>query len=122
MLGLRTEAQRHATAGGLVETRYAVEDRRLAGAVGADDGGDLAAPGGERQIVDGNETAEAHGEMLDREQRGGRRDHQPWPSPTRSPRTARLCLRKMDGMRVEITPRGFQIITSTMASPKISMR
>ena len=52
--------------GGLVEAGQAVEHRRLAGAVGADDGGDLPLPGREGQIVDGHDAAEAHGHVLDR--------------------------------------------------------
>ena len=44
--GLGAMRQRDAAFGGLVEAGDAVEDGGLAGAVGADNGGDLAAPGG----------------------------------------------------------------------------
>ena len=71
----------HATLGRFVEAGDAIEDGGLAGAVGADEGGDVAAAGLRRQIVDGDEPAEAHGQVLDREQRCAlRRAHQPWPS------------------------------------------
>jgi hypothetical protein len=42
----------------LVESGDAIEDRCLAGAVGADERGDVAAPDLEGQIVDGGEAAE----------------------------------------------------------------
>ena len=48
----------------LVEAGDAVEDRGLARAVGADERGDVAAPGLEGEVVDGDEAAEAHREML----------------------------------------------------------
>ena len=50
--------------GRLVEAGQAVEHRGLAGAVGADDRGDLALAGGQRQIVDRDQAAEAHRQML----------------------------------------------------------
>ena len=53
----------------LVEAGQAVEDGGLAGAVRADDRGDLAAVGGKGNIVDRDQPAEAHRQMLDREQR-----------------------------------------------------
>ena len=55
--------------GGPIEAGDAVEDRRLAGAIRADQGGDVAAPDIEGQVVDGDEAAEAHGEMLDGQDR-----------------------------------------------------
>ena len=61
--------EREATFRRLVEAGDAVEYGRLAGAVGADQRGDVATPDGERQIVDGDEPAEAHREMLDDKQR-----------------------------------------------------
>ena len=66
----------------LVEPGQAVEDGRLAGAVRPDDRGDLAPVGGERQIVDRDQPAEAHRQMLDLEQRGAA------ACRTRSPRRA----------------------------------
>ena len=53
-----------------VETGKAVEHRGLAGAVGADNGGDLAVAGDKRKIIDRNQAAETHGEMLDAQQPG----------------------------------------------------
>src|SRR3546814_15846590 len=53
----------------LVEAGQAVEHRGLAGTVGADDGGDLAVPGGEADVIDRDQAAEPHGQVLDREQR-----------------------------------------------------
>ena len=57
-------AQRDHAFGRLVEAGDAVEDRGLARAVGADERGDVAAPGLEGEVVDGDEAAEAHREML----------------------------------------------------------
>ena len=53
----------------LVEAGDAVEHGGLAGAVRPDQRGDVAAPDGERQAVDGDEAAEPHGEMLDPQER-----------------------------------------------------
>jgi hypothetical protein len=55
--------------GRLVEAGDAIKDRRLARAVGTDDRGYLARPGGEGDIVDRNEAAEPHREVLDCDQR-----------------------------------------------------
>ena len=52
--------QPHRAAGRLVEAGDAVEHGGLAGAVRPDQRGDLAALGGEGQIVDGDDAAEAH--------------------------------------------------------------
>ena len=49
----------------------AVEGGRLARAIGPDDRGDVAAPGAERQIVDGDEAAEPDRQMLDGQNRIG---------------------------------------------------
>ena len=76
--------------GRLVEAGDAVEQGGLAGAIGADDGGDVARLGREAEIADGGETAEAHRQMLDREQRIR---HHPRPSATSSPDTALRSLR-----------------------------
>ena len=57
--------ERQAPFGRLVEAGDAVEDRRLAGAVRADQRGDVAAPDGEGEGVDGDEAAEPHGEIFD---------------------------------------------------------
>src|SRR4029450_2182950 len=103
---------------GLVEAGDAVEDRGLAGAVGADDGGDLLRPADEGDVVDGNEGAEAHGEVLGLDQGGGCVQPVP-PDLTRSEATG--C-RRIDGSRWPIRPRGRNTMISTMAIPKASMR
>ncbi len=75
-----------------VEPGQAVEDGRLAGAVGADDGGDRAGFGHERRIVDGDEATEPHRQVFDGEERRRRRSVGPGrrPALTRAPREARL--------------------------------
>ena len=62
--------QRDAALGRLVEAGDAVEHGGLAGAVRPDQRGDGAALDVEGQIVDGDEAAEAHGQMLDAEHGG----------------------------------------------------
>src|SRR3546814_6041538 len=54
--------QRQPSDGRLVEAGEAVEQCRLAGAVGADDAGDLGRAGGEGDVVDGQQAAEARSE------------------------------------------------------------
>src|SRR5262249_35234562 len=51
-------------AGGPDHAGEAVEESRLAGAVGADDGTDLAAPDRDADVVQGGEAAEAHAQPL----------------------------------------------------------
>ena len=53
--------------GRLVEAGHAVEDGCLAGAIRADEGGDVTPSHGERQVVDRRQSAEAHRQMLDGE-------------------------------------------------------
>ena len=55
--------------GRLVEARETIEDGRLAGAVRADQRGDVAAPDPEREIVHGEQSAEAHAQVVDVEHR-----------------------------------------------------
>ena len=55
-----------------VEAGEAVEERGLAGAVGADQADDLAVVDGEVDVADGGETAEAHGDAAGLEDRLGR--------------------------------------------------
>ena len=74
--------------GRLVEAGDAVEDGGLSSAVRPDQGGDVAAPRLERQVVDGDEAAEAHRQMLDREDGVMPPAHQPCPSFTREPEIA----------------------------------
>src|SRR3954447_26658692 len=63
--------ERDHSLGRLVEAGDAVENGGLAGAVRADDGGDVAAAGPEGQVGDGDEAAEAHGQVFDGEDRVG---------------------------------------------------
>jgi hypothetical protein len=63
-------AERDLAFGGLVEAGDAVEHRGLAGAVGADQRGDLVGVGFEGEIRDGGKAAETHRHVLDREHRG----------------------------------------------------
>ena len=59
-----------------VEPPQAVEERGLARPVGPDQSHDLARVHGEGDAVEGHDTAEAHREVLNREERGGgRRRH-----------------------------------------------
>ncbi len=109
--------------GRLVKAGQAIEDGGLASAVRADQRGDLAAPGGEAQIVDGDKAPEAHRKMLDVQDLVGMRGiHQPCPSLVKLPDTFLRSNRKAVGERLPTKPRGFQIITITMARPKRSMR
>ena len=109
--------EREAPFGRLVEAGDAVEDGGLAGAVRADQRGDVAAPDLEGEIVDGDEAAEAHRQMLDDEQGIGLPAHQPCPSLTSRPETALRSLRKIEGERVETKPRGRTTIITTIARP-----
>ena len=112
--------------GGLIEAGDAVEDGGLACAVRADDGGDLATPRGEREPVDGDKAAEAHGEMLDAQDLVLLR----WRTRPSAAPFLDEARRKWfappatmaDGVRPAISPRGRQSMTTTMDSPKISMR
>src|SRR5580698_320173 len=96
----------------LVETGDAVEHGGLAGAVRPDQCGDVAPLGGKRQVVDGDDAAKAHRQMID----GQNAVAHPWPSLTRSEEIASLCRRNTVGARCPISPRGRQIINSTMAT------
>ena len=72
-----------------------IEERRLAGAVGADHGAQLARLDGERDVVDGDQAAEALRDVVDLEQAH-----------------ALAALRSMPS-----TPRGKNSTTSTKNSP-----
>src|SRR5215468_1459815 len=146
-----TELQRDASLGRLVETGDAVEHRRLAGAVGTDQRGDVSTSRREREIVDRHQAAEAHAEMLDaqhgRHTRGSsdpawaravRRsvvacNAHPWRSRASEGCVPLLCgsRRKsgawrawsnVEGSRVAISPRGRHTMISTIAKPNSSMR
>ena len=112
-----TARQRKAAFGRLIEAGHAVEHRRLAGAVGADERGDVAASRFEAEIVDGDEAAKAHRQMFDDQQGIGLPAHQPCPSLTRSPDTVLRSLRKIEGARVDMNPRGLTTIMITIAKP-----
>ncbi len=59
--------QDQAAFGGFVKTGDDVEHRGLPGAIGADQPDDMSFFEGQIEIGDSNQTAEAHGEMLDLE-------------------------------------------------------
>src|SRR5690606_37340508 len=90
--------------GGPVEAVQAVEHGGLAGAVGADHRHDLPFPHGEVHLVDGQQSAEAHAQAPDFQQRAAHGFNS-------------RCGRCM-GNR----PCGRQIIMTIMVRPKISMR
>src|SRR5215510_8728307 len=77
----------------------------------------LAPLGGERQL-DGDDAAKAHRQAVD----GKDRPAHPWPSLTRSEEIAWFFSRYTVGARWPTSPRGRQIIRSTMAKPNTSMR
>src|SRR5690606_26787346 len=92
------------TGGGLVEPADAIEHRRLARAVGPDDGEDFILLDFEIHAVDGQQTTEAHGEILYLQQDLAHRFNS-------------TCARFM-GSR----PCGRHIIIRTMTRPKIIIR
>ncbi len=105
--------------GRAVEPGDAVKHRRLARAVGADDGGDVAAPCCEGQVRHGRQAAEPHDQILDRQQRVAV-SHGPAP-----PVSAAISCRSPSatvGVRPDTRPRGRKTIIATSAKPKISMR
>src|SRR6185503_7823364 len=106
----------------LVDAGESVEYARLSGSVWTDEGRDVALARLEGEMIDRDEAAEAHGQLLDAEEDVGRIAHQPWPSPTRSALIDLRSFRNTEGERVEIRPRGRQIMISTMPKPKMSMR
>src|SRR5438128_9097679 len=92
-----------AAAAWLVEAGDAVEHRGLAGAVRADQRGDVAALRREAQVVDRNKAAEPHGQALDRQDGLGRGAH-PCPCLRRESATALCSARCSDGSRVATSP------------------
>src|SRR5215468_6981436 len=139
------ELQGDAPLARLVEAGDAVEHSGLAGAVWPDQGGNIAAAGGEGEIVDGDEPAETHAEMLDAEHGRNVRSWRhrprmragdgcgsahPWGSCASEgcvafclrKRAARGALRSVEGSRVAISPRGLHTMISTIAKPNSSIR
>src|SRR5208282_4463699 len=98
-----------------VEAGQAVEHRGLAGAVGADDGGDVAPIGGEGHVVHRLDAAEMHRQALHVEQRR-------FGSVGRFAHDAPLGLSRIEGARLARMPRGRQIMMPTIAAPNSSMR
>jgi hypothetical protein len=70
-------AESNATFAWLVETGDAIEHGRLSGAVRSYQCGDFALPSGKREVLHGDKTAKAHGQMLDPKQRVVCFCHQP---------------------------------------------
>src|SRR5262249_1971725 len=114
----RAELQGDAALGRLVEAGDAIEDGGLAGAVRPDQRSDVAALGGEREVVHGDQAAEPHGQGLDAQ------DRVCHPCPSRT-MEASMVLRSLStpvGSGVLTRPRGFQAMISTMAKPNSSIR
>src|SRR5271166_2457867 len=110
-------SKRETSLSGLVEPGDAVEDSRLACAIRTNDRGDVATPRREREPVHGDESAEAHGEMLHAQDlvllRWRTRTHQPRPSLTRLAEMFRASCKMADGVRPAMSPRRRQIMTTT---------
>src|SRR5262249_30943520 len=102
----------------LVEPCDAVEHRGLAGAVRADQRGDVAARHGEADVVDRHQAAEAHGEMLD----GEHGLPHPCPSFTSEAGMSLRSPSAIEGLRVEIRPRGRHTMIATIDRPNSTMR
>ena len=120
-----TQIERQHAFGRLVEAGDAVEDGRLAGAVRADQRGDLSALCLERDVADGDEPAEAHRQVIDAQDGVGiyrYRRHQPCPSLVKEAETALRSCRNAVGSRLPTKPRGFHSITMIIARPNSSMR
>ena len=114
--------EQHQAFGRLVEAGDAIEHRGLAGAVGPDQRGDVAAAHRERDVVDGEQPTEAHGQVLDLEQGRGLPRLHALPSSTRSLGIGLACSSAIEGVRVPTMPRGRQTMIATMATPNSSMR
>src|SRR5690606_10964055 len=135
-----TVPHHHAPLGRLVEPGDAIEDGGLAGALGPDQGGDVAAANLEGQVVYRDQPPETHGQMLDGENRialpvaaaltrAGHHcnlfaghDQCPSPCATRSAPIRFFSFSTAVGSRVDTNPRGFQAMMSTIARPKMSIR
>src|SRR4029079_2125075 len=127
--------QGDAAFGGLVEPGDAIEHRGLAGAIWADQSRDGPPPRSKGKIAHREQSAKAHGQMIHAQQhrafcrvssRGGVVHARSCKSPAAAcvpDRTVRMSrCSSIEGSRVAISPRGFQIMMSTMPRPKSSMR
>src|SRR5262245_14008492 len=105
-----------------VESSEAVEHRGFAGAVRTYDGRDQFRRRSERDVVDGHEAAEPHGQVLDRKQglHAGSGLHRYHRFVSRGLPPAGC--RRIVGSRCASRPPGFQTMISTMPMPKASMR
>ena len=112
----------HQTFGRLVEAGDAIEHRGLAGAVRPDQRSDVVAAHRERNVVDGEQPTEAHGQVLDLEQGRGLPRLHALPSSTRSLGIGLAFSSAIEGVRVPTMPRGRQTMIPTMATPNSSMR
>src|SRR5262249_53587075 len=106
----------------LVEAGDAVEQGGFAGTVRSDQRIDVAAGRQAAQGLNRYQTPEPHGQVLDGQDRLRRAGIHPAPSVTRSLDTDLRSLRKTEGWRVPIRPRGRHTMIATMASPNTSMR
>ena len=104
----------------LVKAGNAIEYGSLAGAIRADDRGDFAAARCERKVLDRDETAEAHGEMLHVQQNAGGVHLR--ASSTISAGITLRSRRCTEGTRRTISPRGRQTMMATMLRPNTSIR
>src|SRR5581483_605528 len=105
----RFAVQRDASGARPIEAGQTIEHRGLAGAVRTDQRGDGAPLRLERQVVDGGNPAEAHGQSVHAQQRrrhGG----------------ASSRFKRNVGSREASSPCGRQIMISTIAAPKTTMR
>ncbi len=107
--------------GRLVEAGDAVEDRCLARAVRPDESGDLAAPGREGEIVDRDQPAKAHGQVVNLQDCAVARTH-PAPSLTSDPEMDLRSLSATVASREPTRPRGRQTMMVIIEAPKISIR
>src|SRR5215510_7377296 len=99
-----------------------IERRRLAGAVGADEGENLPLPHLEAQVVDGEEAAEVDRQPLDDEagvslRRAGRGGGHGEPFAAGAAPTARSCHRSHHRETAGTMPSGKKVTSSTIATP-----
>src|SRR5690606_7889327 len=100
-----------------VKPGQTIEDRRFSCAVRADDRRDLRRHCIEGHVIHRHQAAEAHGEVLDPQQRRYRT-----AIAHAAPPVCGRSARRIVGSRCASKPCGRQIMISTMAAPKVSMR